>query len=367
MNPRRSRPAAARAGTRSLTVACLLAGTAAAQATGGALVVPGNAPANGNAAMALPGFPQPLRVQLLIDPAHVGPLAGRTIVGLRFRRQQHVRAFAAGSAHWSVQLSQALLPAAAAMPSFAANAGPSVVVPSIPVQVPPSSGGASLPWDPANVVTVPVPPFAYSGGTLCIDITGIPDPAPRSEWPVDAVQLPRIDTAVTVAPGCGMYGGGNWSFVEGETLVIGQTTRFSAFGTPGGLGLLLIDVAAVPFAYDLSALGAAPGCFLHLTNTVLTQFAGFSAPVVPADPQVGGLAVVAVEVPRAPWFLGAPFADQWLDLSQPQFAASPAHQWAIAATPPGLGLCTVLADASTGSAVNGEVVPDFAPVLQILY
>ncbi len=360
-----------RRGVAAAAALAALAGAGHAQVTLQNIVVPATAPlGNGNAAMALPGFPSPLHVQIVIDAVHLQPLIGQTIHGLVFRRQQHPRPFAGGAALWTVQIAQAATTAALVAPVFAQNfATPTAVRPTQFVVAPPSPGGGG-PWDAADTVQVPVAPFAYGGGPLLLDLAGRPDlTQPAAEWPVDAVQWPRVGAAATtVGGGCGAYGGGNWSFVEPSTLLVGQTTAFSAIGAPGGFGMLLLNDAAAPFVFDLAPLGAAAGCHLHVAASVLTLLAPFSPPMFPGDPAAGGLAVVAVEIPRDPAFLSAMFTDQWLDFGQVPFAASPAHTFTIAAVPPGAGISTVVADlVADPQATRGEVRPDFAPVLRLLY
>ena len=95
MNGGHATPARRRATAHSLgiavgAIAALSAGNAWAQVVANVATVPSFAPAaNANETQALPGFPETMHLQILIDPVHLQPLVGHSIQGLRFRRQMH--------------------------------------------------------------------------------------------------------------------------------------------------------------------------------------------------------------------------------------------------------------------------------------
>jgi len=331
-------------------------------------IVPGaGAVATASGAIWMPGFDTPLRLQILIDERHLAGAIGLPVSGLRMRREEHPRPFPGGSAVWSVDVSISPRPAAEARAAFAQNRGPIAASALLTVQAPPSLGPTGG-WTPGNTIDVPLPqPLLYAGGTLCIDVTGRPDPQRRAAWPVDAVETNVRGTVVDVGQGCGAFGLGRWSFVDDSTLLPGATVRFSAFGSPGSFALMALGGTAAPDLLPLEPLGSAPGCFGHLTEVLATLPATFSPPVFPQQPAAGGLAAVHLRIPTSPWTLGATFASQWLDLGQPRFAASNAHQWVIASSPARLGMSVVMARADNSVPATGEVVHDLVPVVQVLH
>ncbi|MGE3171852.1 MAG: hypothetical protein AB7O97_04450 [Planctomycetota bacterium] len=361
------RQPAARAAAALLV--CALAAGGAAQ--GNALVIaPTAALAEGNEALPGPGLPQALRMQVLIDQIHLGPLVGRPILGLRLRRQGHTRPFPAGAALWTVRIGAAPHFAAEGSAIFAANLGPPLGLANAqPVPAPPSPTptGTITAWQPNNTLQVLLQaPLPYSGGTLCLDIAARPDPTqPAAAWPIDAFRVPRQGTAVQrLGPGCGAFAP-TWSFVEEASLTLGSTAKFSAIGPPGALALFFVGTQPLAAPVPLDAFGSAPGCLAYLADTPVSMTAVFSQPLVPGDPALGGLAALGLQIPAAPTFLGATLLDHWLDLGQPQFATSGAHAFTIAQQPPGLGITTVLAQGA--QAATGTVLVDFGPALQLLY
>lgn len=326
----------------------------------------------GGGALWAPGFAVPLRMQILVDEVHLASACGGTLRGLRLRRVAHDRAFDAGLAHWNVALSIAPHAAMAARTTFAANMGPAPVAVlqqtiAAPASPAPTLHGAT--WSPDDTVEVLfTQPFSYPGGTLCIDITGTPDPLqPSPSWPIDAVQAPLFGTVHDVGTGCGNHGAGTWAFTDASSMVAGATARFSAFGTPSALAFFVIATGTQQNALPLEILGGRPGCFGHLVGVIDHVPTAFSAPVFPADPSFGGMAAVQLQLPRLPWILGASFGDQWLDFGQPPFVSSNAHHWTVAASPPDLGMATVMARADHGTPANGEVLHTLAPVLHLLH
>lgn len=356
-----------------MRLSALLALCAATPLAAQAVVVPAShSTAEGGGALWAPGLAVPLRQQILVDAAHLPGLAGRSLTGLQLRRNDHQRSFAAGRVHWSVTLSTATRDSRSASTLFADNRGADAVQVfqgTVTVPASPAPTAATVPWTADNTVAITfTTPFIYRGGTLCIELAGAADPnAAVDSWPIDAAWDPVSGSIVDVGRGCGAYHGGQWAFVEADTLVAGGTARFSAFGTPHGPAFFVIGTGAFANVIPLGGLGAPEDCYGHVLGIVGYVSTTFTGPVFPSAPAQGGMAVVQLPLPAQSWMLGAQFSSQWLDLAQPPFVASNAHLWTVAARWSGLGMATVMAREDQGTASKGEVLPGLAPVIRFDY
>lgn len=346
-----------------LFAASLFPDTACAQVQ--ATAPAGTDAVEGSSVLWLPGTELALRQQTVVDASLLTALVGRDLTALSFRRNGHATALTGGSAHWTVHVAHAPHGPLQASPSFAANApAPQLVFQgTVPFPASPAPTGPS--WSAQDSVRVDFSlPFRYLGGPLVVDITGTPGSAGPTSWPADAVRETVAGSVTNVGDGCGAFGGTNhrWAHALAGTLVAGGTAQFTAWGTPGGLGMACVGSSAIANLYPLAAVlpGAAPGCNVHLVDVLASAAVPFAGPVDPALASLGGMGHFLLSIPNQPFALGATFATQWLDLSQ-SFATSNAEHWTIAPSTPALGMATVQALASE---TTGVVDPTLAHVLR---
>jgi hypothetical protein len=334
-----------------LAVAAFAAAATAVAATAQGpttLVVPSTAgTADASAYGWLAGASRPVRQQTLIGASHLQPIVGRAIRAIEFRRHAAAEPYQGGTAHLTLSLSTAPHAPIEASPTFAANVGPSPVTVfsgnvSFPTSPAPIAG--QVPWTADNLVRIEfTTPFAYSGGPLCLDLIGTPVAGQNASWWMADLELEDLaGTTVDLGGGCGLYGGSQkrWSHVARRSLLPGAHARFSAFGTPFGLGIAAFGQKA-PIGVPLSLLGfpSGVGCDLHLATIDALLPAVFLPPAEPADFSFGGEAEVAFMVPAVPAVYGVTMTTQWLDWSQ--MATSNAVEWTIASAMPGIDMALV--------------------------
>lgn len=329
--------------------------------------VPAGADAiEGSSLLWLPGTEHALRQQTLLDGSLLVGLAGRDLTSLSFRRNGHGASLTGGTAQWTVHLAHAAHGPLQARTLFAANAPAPQLVFHGTVTFPASSAPSSSPWGAQDTVRVDfTQPFRYLGGPLVVDIAGTPGAGGPFAWPADAVRETASGSVTNVGDGCGSLGGANhrWAHALAGTLVAGGTAQFTAWGTPGGLGMACIGSNAIANLYPLAAVlpGAPLGCNVHLVDMLAAATVPFSGAVEPGLAALGGIGHFLLSIPNQPFALGATFATQWVDLTQ-SFATSNAERWSIAPTAPSLGMATVQALASESV---GVVDPTLAHVLRL--
>lgn len=308
-----------------------------------------------------------LRQQTLIGPSHLTTLVGRTLLALELRRSAANETYAGGTAHLVVRLSTAPRPPLRGSPTFAQNVGSDEVqvfagAVALPTSAP--EPGPAVPWTPANVVRIPfTAPFVYLGGTLCVDVTGQAQPGLTADWwMADAVFEDLAGTAAPGGAGCGPYGGplGQWSFVSTRQLVPGAHARFTAHGTPWGIGIAMLGQRS-PFPIPMTALGLpAPGCDLHLMTLDLLLPALFVPELHPGLQSLGGFAEVRPWIPDDAAMFGVTLTAQWLDLGP--LRLSNAIEWTIAGAMPSLDLAVVEGHPAEPA---GEIAVHMAHVLRL--
>jgi hypothetical protein len=295
------------------------------------------------------GATDPQRQQTLIGPSHLQGLLGQTIEAIEFRRTAVVEAYAAGQMDLTVTLSTSPSTALAPSNQFAANVGfdaLQVFQGTVNLPASPATGPRQTPvaWTSNNIVRVAfTTPFVYTGGTLCIDITGAPIAGQQTWWMADAVEEVIAGTQVVeVSGGCGIYGGPQhrWSEAHARSLVPGGVGVFRAQGTPNGIGFAMFGVPAVtPIPLGLLGLPS-PGCTLGLdpAGGAVLMPAWFEPEV---HPDLAGLATaeVLLPVPASAMMFGLQMATQWLDLAQ--LATSNTLHWTIGGAVPALDMALV--------------------------
>ncbi len=310
-----------------------------------------------------------LRQQTLIGASHLTALVGRELLALELRRAAFADAFQPATTDWVVTLSHSPNAPLACDDVFANNVGPApVTVFQGQVSAPASPGTTSnaIPWTANNVIRVVFQtPFTYTGGTLCLDITGTPIVGQTSRWWVsDAVWEDIPGTVTEIGGGCGIYGGPQkrWAGAAPHTLMPGAIAQFWAYGAPNSFGIVAFGApAAAPI--PLSAFGIpAPGCDIHLNPAlVLASSVAFFEPVnLPL--YVEGKAKARVRLPADPWVFGLTLTTQWFDLMQP--ATSNALQWTVASQIPTLDMAHVDGDPTDAA---GNVTVHLAPVYRFEY
>jgi hypothetical protein len=358
----------------------VLAGTAGLLP--GQVIAPSGLAGNDGPAVTLvAGFATDGRQQILVDESHLQGLVGTTISGLAFRRDAgSSRALPPGFADLVVTLSIAPHAAAHARSRFDANHDPIVARRTVVFQgqaalpASPSAKGRTVAWtNSLDVVEIRFQNgFAYTGGTLCIEIVGRRDPVQSSSWwPVDAVSDPARGIVTPFGDACGPF-----SFVHGPTrvrttltatpsqLVPGCTVRFTADGNAGQPAALLIGLAprTPPLPLDAPLPIGGSGCKLYVD-----AFAAMSGSFAPSRPPIpAGEASFALPVPDDPAVLAARFFVQAVELGRPILTGN-ALDCTIASAIPSLGLALVYEDlAPTGPAPEyGRVDTTRGPVLRI--
>ncbi len=342
-------------------------------AVGQSLVVPpAYLAADGNSRFWIAGTIQPRRQQTIVGASMLTPMIGHAITGVSFRRNGENQPLIGGDAMLLVRLSHSAVSPMATSTTFDANHGPDVATVfqgtvSLPISPPPIGG--VVPWDSSNIVHIAFQqPFAYAGGNLAIEVSGMPGSNPTSWWPADAVWQPNGGNATSVGNGSGPYGGpsGEWSLLASAELGPGATVQFTALGHPGDIAALGIASGAQLDRIDIGAFGV-PGSFIHILDPFALELAIFGPPIS-SNPLSTGIATYSARVPTDPAFLGAQFGSQWFRIDgMGRIASSNAHQWSTANQYPGLGMTLITAPALGGTPTLGKVVPACGHVLRFDY
>ena len=293
------------------------------------------------------GASRPLRQQTLIGQSHLQPLVGRAIQAIELRRTAANEIYQGGSMNLTVSLSTSPNQPVTCSNRWGDNIGFNVIqvfsgTVTLPTSPATATGvGTPVAWTPNNTLRITFQtPYVYSGGTLCVDVTGQPIGGQEANWwMADAAEeVVPGSAAVEIGSGCGPYGGpqSQWSSVATRSLIPGGRAQFRANGAPNGMALAVFGAAA-PAPIPLSALGiGTPNCFAHLNpaQVLISIPAMFEAQ--PQLPPTFGLAEVLVEIPNHPSWFGMQLTTQWFDLTY--LSTSNAFTWTVASAAPALDM-----------------------------
>jgi hypothetical protein len=331
------------------------------------VVVPArSASADGDGIGAIPGFTQRFRQQVIYGDGTLTLARGQTVREIRFRRDgQFARALTPGRALIDATMSMTTRSTVDVSAVFAVNHGTAMSVFSGFVSLPasPAITHRNDPtWDAPYAVGIPLTnAFAYTAGSLIVDLSGTPDTNNRSPWwPVDYHNEAVTGTVTSIGTACDPR---NDLFVAREQLVPGASVRFVAGGQPLGNNVLAIAVQRIA-PIDLGFLGF-PGCTLHMIPDVMLlqgHATGWNG-----SP---GTANHVVHLPAQTQLLGAGLSVQgltaWVEQgSQLRLTTSPALDLALAGRLPTLDaavVTSVLLTASDPWPASGRVSLTRVPV-----
>jgi hypothetical protein len=329
-------------------------------------------PPEGNTHGTLPGVWQARRAQILLPAARLTALANHTVEALTFRRDGRLSAsLPGGSFDLTLRLATSPRAPREASPAFADNLANTTTVFTGRIAVPaapPISGSASF-NDPLQTIHIPFTVgFAYTAGTLVLDLHGNNPSAPNDLWPIDYALDRHNAVASTRGVGCGRWSAprGETAAVAHEQLLPGGTARFVTWTNAYSPALLILGV--IPTSFDLSAFGAT-GCHLYADPMVTLLTAA-------ADRGSGpGIANLRLQLPAVDQLLGSSLIAQWAHLevgtaSNPLgLTTSNALDLTLATSLPTLGSAMVTSLPTTGQAIptHGDVSFSRAPVLRLSY
>lgn len=345
----------------------LLAGVATAQIPQYLVAPAAYADADAIAYEWLAGASRELRQQTLVGASHLAVLVGHPLTAIELRRSAANEVYQGGTMHWTVTLSIAPHVPLEASDVYAANVGSNAVqvfAGMVTLPTSPAATGPTVAWTPDNVLRIPfTTPFVYTGGTLCIDVVGVPQAGQNAEWwMADAMFEDVGGTVVELGGGCGSYGGPekDWSAVAPRSLVPGAYARMFAYGPAWSIGLVMVGTKSpVPIPLTWLGFNSPPECNLLLATLDLWQFEWFVPSANPLLVARGGEAAFRAKIPNLPPFLGMTLTTQWIEATQ--LVSSNAVEWTIANAAPALDMALV--EGSSLEAI-GEVSVHLAPVVR---
>lgn len=318
-------------------------------------------------ATAVAGIGMNIRQLIAVDAAHFSSsMTGRQITGLAFRRDEAAaREFAGGAVTMTVKLGSLGVSANGVHRVFDdnwdASAPAPVVVFSGTVTVPtsPELDGRASGWGEASdVVQIPFSvPFTHTGGALGIELLGFAGVGQEPLWYVDAAYEAADGQVVASGAGCGST---DSLTLGAQTLVPGQTAKFSVYSAPAAIAVLMIGSLTPPI--PLQIVGGAPGCTLQVAP--IAQIPTVVEPLMPEHVR-DGLAVVPLEIPTGASSFGASLSAQFATLGA-ALETSESVTFTIATAAPSLGMSHVWARYE-GQAVPtaGEAQINLAPVVRL--
>ncbi|MFO1053725.1 MAG: hypothetical protein U1F36_16035 [Planctomycetota bacterium] len=316
------------------------------------------ATSGGNKATWLPGVSANGAKQILIAPAHLAALQGRTITSISFRRDgDWPEALPQSDATMIVRIGSAATSADDPAADFAGNLPQPVEVFRGALSIAPMPAVTGfVGWTAPHVIRIPFTQgYAYTGGTLAIEIEATLQGAPAFH-PLDGVNLAVAGTVIDVGAACGPRALDlvNTATIAGGVMAPASTTTFHLGGTVGDVAWLGIAIAPLPQPIDLGFLGA-PGCTWYIDALTL-----IGAPVVPSGIEAfGGIATVRLRIPSDIGLLGTPIWTQWLELGPTGIVTSQAQHLIVGGALPSLGMAQ-LERMSDGTVI---VAPSCGPVI----
>ena len=269
-------------------------------------------------AFALPGIDGPSRQQIMVGSSRLKGIVDHTISEIIFRRDFSVgRSLKGGSINLQIRLSRGAREPARASRDMTKNSTQSKLVFSGDVVLPNSPALGSNrydPWGPSNSVHIKfTKPFIYSGGALCIDITGRPVANKNPGlWRLDYELGFRGGSATPFGKSCwGMAHNGISLRANRLRLQIGSTMSVTAIGRDRASPLLLIGASDYPAGIDLSPMGAL-GCRRYVNYQVIVPLRYTS---IGSNTKVGSLRFESV-IPVNKTLLRARFFIQVVDFER---------------------------------------------------
>lgn len=221
-------------------------------------------------------------------------------------------------------------------------------------------------WSLPHAVEVPLAPFPYSGGSLCIDLDGAALPGVSSGWWRADFELLLHDAGVlSVGAGCDPR---SRAAVSRSTLLPGGSVDLLCSGPAGAVGVLALDASTTPPGIDLGFMGA-PGCrVLVLPALMLGGVFGASRPGTYGDIDL------VLRLPATGSLLGRGMAVQWVVYPSPVNAArlttTNALELQVSSLPsrlPGVLVRSGPRSATDPAPASGRVLPHVMPVLRLGY
>ena len=298
-----------------LLSAAALSGFVAPRLSGQAVVPQGTLAQEGNAVGGVSGFSERSHSQYVFHERVLRNLDGKSIRGLRFRRDEAGgTAYTASVSQLTVRLTLGAVAPALAGESFAGNRPTTAPVFTGAVSLPASPAlSGSTTWGARHTVVIS---FSRSvpyrrGQHVCIDIEGQPS-AFRADfgWPVDFESRSPAGRSEVVGKGCGAVAAGmaQQLFVSPTGLVAGANMRIVAHGRVNTPGFLMLGPVAARSA-PLDVLGMT-GCTLYVTPRMTIPMTHGAAAGVLAFPSANP----HLALPRQSAILGAQFGMQAANL-----------------------------------------------------
>lgn len=326
----------------SLTLAASLAQPVAAQSV---FVPSAAAHTDGPAHDWGPGTSGDSRHLILVDMPF--SLDNKTLTEIAFRRDESPYPFDGGAVDLTVRLSHARHTAVHANLEFAQNHGGTVSTAFQGRVIAPASPGAEsrvVAWsNPHDVLAIPlVAPFAFSSGTLAIEIESRPVAGQEpGYWAVDAIHELRTSAVVRSGESCSPFAvrllpddirSSLTAPVNG--LNPGSTVDFMGRGSAGRTMVFALGFATTDIDLGLLGIGAL-GCHLRVVPEFTTM-----RTLDARHPGAGGQAKFRFQIPVDVGALSVPFYMQAIEFGLPTYT-SELTRCTIAASIPTVAVSTV--------------------------
>jgi hypothetical protein len=308
------------------------------------------------------------RAQTLVGASHLTQLVDRDITAIEFRRSAEPIAFDAGALQVSLSLSSMAVPTYDCSNHFASNVNTSNEVQVFQGQVSlpasPAEAGPSVAWSADNTIRIAFQtPFHYTGGRLCVDLTGLAVPGlGAGNWVADFQWEDATGTFANLGGGCGPLA--QSSDVEEFGLCVGGHTKFTAFGTANSLAFAVTGQPLPPPGLPLASLGLSPAvpdpqnCSLRINMQPDVVALVFMSDVL--SPTIG-LGQWFLEIPNNHTLQGLSLATQWFDLATQ--STTDGISWSIGSAPQ-IDMATVEGDAQYAS---GRLSAHVAAIIRFEY
>lgn len=347
----------------------LLALAAAPALAAQTLTIPAEAGSrDGTVVLHAAGFERPGRLQMIIGEQHLALARGGRLTALRLRRDGSLHDLRPGVVTVTVSASaSATADPERPSPVFANNhsATPTVLHQgNVTLPAAPRLGSRdAATWQSPDSVTIQFStPFAYPGGTLCLQIDMVPVVGgTTSWWPIDAEQRGSPGRIWTRGRACGAAAAlaDRPASADALTLRVGTTAQLTSLGPPSATAVSVVGATTVG-PIDLAFLGA-PGCELHVLPEVVLVLP-VSQAIAPGRP---GAASIGLLLPNEPQLLAARLHTQWL-LVSPGLSVTNALDLELSPVAGSMGVSIVAAASSTPVLpAAGRVEASVLPVVQI--